>query len=61
MWCRDVTDILERNKNVLEGMKIFEDKCFKVSTFFYETAYVLAWLEFLGNECNDRKCEKTKS
>ncbi|CAE1329167.1 DNAH [Acanthosepion pharaonis] len=29
MWCRDVTDILERNKNVLEGMKIFEDKCFK--------------------------------
>ena len=30
IWCRDVTEILEGDFDRLEGMKEFEQKCFKV-------------------------------
>lgn len=37
VWCRDVTEVLESDMDRLEGMKMFEQKCFKVrgrSKFF---------------------------
>ena len=33
IWCRDVTEILEGDFDRLEGMKEFEQKCFKVLDF----------------------------
>ena len=34
IWCRDVTEILEGDFDRLEGMKEFEQKCFKVCYLF---------------------------
>jgi hypothetical protein len=43
VWCRDVSEVLESDSDRLEGMKMFEQKCFKVrggSKFFLFVFFV---------------------
>lgn len=57
IWCRDVTEILDGEFDRLEGMKEFEQKCFRVS---FPCRLPLSWLLYYSKNLDNETVIGTK-